>query len=276
LTRAGIAVLRVDDRGTGESGPSHESDTTETFVTDVLAGVEFLKTRAEVDPKKIGLIGHSEGGLIAPMAAAKSGDVAFVVMLAAPGVTGREILVLQNELILRSMGVPEKKLTQLVEAQKAVVNALTTGKSEADLDSAITDLVRAQSSDMPGMPALTDEEMGNMVQSARRQLTSPWMRFFLQFDPAIALRDVRVPVLALNGSKDLQVDADQNLPVIERTLKAAGNADVTVKKLDGLNHLFQKAQTGSLQEYGVIEETFNEDAMKLIADWINQRFAVKP
>jgi dipeptidyl aminopeptidase/acylaminoacyl peptidase len=255
LTRKGIAVLRVDDRGVGGSTGDMRNATTADFAGDALAGVEFLKKHPRVDPKRIGLAGHSEGGVIAPMVAAKSRDVAFIVLMAGTGVTGEQVLYTQSDLIIRAMGAPEEavgKNRKLQETMFAIV------KSETD-------------------PKVTAEKLtaavgtGAAAQGQAQMASTPWFRYFLTFDPATALREVKCPVLAINGELDLQVSPTQNLPAIEKALKAGGNKDYTVKVLPKLNHLFQTATTGSVTEYGTIEETMSPVALEAISGWILRR-----
>ncbi len=270
LSRNGIAVLRFDDRGVSKSTGNFAAATSADFVTDALAAVEYLKTRNEVDPKKIGIIGHSEGGMIAPMAASNSDDVAFIVLLAGPGMKGSDLLALQTELILKANGTPPDKVEESVKTNKAAYQIVVEQPDSALAFKELEKLFEDQ------IANLTDEEKnkpeysrGNFEQSVRT-LLSPWFRFFLKFDPAEYLENVRVPVLALNGEKDLQVPPKENLSGIEEALKIAGNKNFKTVELPGLNHLFQNSKTGSPNEYGEIEETFSPNALKIIGDWIRE------
>jgi len=269
LTRRGIAVLRLDDRGIGGSTGNFSLATSEDFAGDVLAGVEYLKSRKEIDPKQIGLIGHSEGGMIAPMAATRSQDVAFIVMMAGQGLTGEELLHLQQDRIFRANGVSNETISKnrvLMEGTYSIV------KLEKD------DFVAEEK-----LRKIWDEELAKMSEKEKevllyssvdaeiRQVISPWYRYFLTYDPGPTLAKVKVPVLAITGEKDLQVPPKENLKVIEDALKSGGNEHYTIKELPGLNHFFQTAQTGSLVEYGTIEETMSPVAMNLIGDWILQQ-----
>jgi fermentation-respiration switch protein FrsA (DUF1100 family) len=259
LTRRGIAVLRVDDRGVGESEGNIAVATIEDFVTDALAGVAFLRTRPEVSSAAIGLVGHSEGASVAPLAANRSDDVAFVVLLAGMGITGRELLELQLIVINRASGVPESIIDQRSALQVQLLDISTTA---AD-DSTMAEQARA---------ALAEAGVtGAQAEAQIRALRSPWMEFFLTYDPLPALRELRVPALVLNGSKDTQVPPAENLGPAEQALREGGNPDFTVRELEGLNHLFQTADTGSPSEYATIEETMSPAAMELIADWIADR-----
>ncbi|MCX9082559.1 MAG: alpha/beta fold hydrolase [Candidatus Methanoperedens sp.] len=243
LTRRGIAVLRVDDRGIGGSTGNFSLATSEDFADDVLAGVEYLKSRKDIDHNQIGLIGHSEGGLIAPMAATRSQDVAFIVMMAGPGLIGEELLLLQHDRILKAEGVSNDTISKNRVLMERIFSIV---KMEKDDFSAQDDL--------------------NL-----KQYLSPWYRFFLTYDPVPTLTKVRVPVLAIIGEKDLQVPPKENLKGIEEALIAGGNEHYTVKELPGLNHLFQTARTGSPAEYGTIEETISSVALDVIGEWIMQQ-----
>jgi uncharacterized protein len=248
LTRKGIAVLRVDDRGMGGSTGEVKTATTEDFGGDVLAGVEFLKSRGkEIDIHKIGLIGHSEGGVIAPMVALRSHDVAFIVMMAGTGVPGDEILMAQIEAISKVAGVPAATIAKNLDAERQILDIV---KQESD-------------------PKVREARLRLTPATAQLQaVMSPWFRFFIMYDPAPALQKITCPVLALNGELDLQVPASLNLPAIEKALKAGGNRDYEVVKLPKLNHLFQTSQTGSIEEYGKIEETIAPVALETMSAWI--------
>jgi pimeloyl-ACP methyl ester carboxylesterase len=268
LTRQGFAVLRVDDRGIGGSTGSVANSTSENFAQDVLAGIAFLKGRPEINPKQIGLIGHSEGGLVAPLVAAQSKDVAFIVLLAGPGLPGEEILYLQGALIIKASGGDAAALARQRATQEMMFKAL---KQESD-NTAAEKLMRAEFAKQ--LATLSEAERKQAEQALEgqiKQVTSPWFRYFLTYDPRTALRQVKCPVLALNGEKDLQVPPDENLKEIAAALKAAGNTDVTTTKLPGLNHLLQTAQTGAPSEYAKIEETIAPAALKAIGDWLQQR-----
>jgi pimeloyl-ACP methyl ester carboxylesterase len=266
LTRAGIAVLRVDDRGVGGSTGSNSESTTMDFATDVQAGLEFLAGRDEIDPTKIGLIGHSEGGVVAPMAAAGSEKVAFVVMMAGTGVTGREVLAHQNRLIARAGGASEEAIDGIVaELDKTIDLVIAEADSQAVAEQ-VGALLVAQGA------SLTGEEREAAITTTVEQLTSPWFRAFFSLDPRVALRRLKTPVLVINGSKDLQVDPEQNIPEIRKALEESGNDDVTIDVLEGLNHLFQEAETGAPGEYFAIEETINPVALERISEWIRVRF----
>jgi len=265
LTRQGIAVLRVDDRGVGGSTGSTPNSTTENFAADVMAGIEFLKTRKEIDPKQIGLIGHSEGGLIAPMVASQNGDVAFIVMMAGTGLTGEEILYLQGAMIMKANGASADQLAKQRATQESMFKILKEEKDPAAAEKRLREELSK---------SLTEEEKKKSEQAIAvqiKQSNTPWFRYFLTLDPRLALRKVKCPVLALNGENDLQVPANENLREIEAALKAGGNKDVTIARLPKLNHLFQTSETGSPNEYIKIEETIAPVALRTIGDWILKR-----
>jgi uncharacterized protein len=270
LTRRGIAVLRVDDRGVGGSTGDVANSTSEDFATDALAGVEYLKSRKEIDPHKIGLIGHSEGGIIAPMVAVRSPDVAFIVLLAGTGLPGEQISMLQLKALLKLAGLPEP-LVEKTRAFQEKLYAIVEHENQAD---ARRDKIKKLFKEY--LASMTEEEKKKSGVSAEAGdlssslVGSPWFRFYLAHDPRITLRKVRCPVLAVIGEKDIQVPAKENLPEIEKALKEGGNRDFTVKELPHLNHLFQTCQTGNVDEYVRIEETFSPSALEVVGDWIDQ------
>ena len=273
LTRKGIAVLRVDDRGVGGSSGRISTSTSEDFAGDVLAGVEFLKARKEIDPRKIGLVGHSEGGLIAPMVAARSKDVAFIVMMAGPGLIGEEILFLQSALISRAGGADDAALAR----GRAMLDILFRALREEKDDELVKKRIKQE---YGSYVEKLDEQQRKLVEAEARNveaqlnsMVNPWFRYFLTYDPKPALEKVKVPVLAVNGEKDLQVPPDENLKAIELALKAGGNKDHTIVKLPSLNHLFQTSQTGSPAEYMKIEETMSPAALDTISSWILKKTA---
>lgn len=269
LTRQGIAVLRVDDRGIGKSTGSVPNSTSEQFATDVLAGVELLKSRKEIDPKRIGLIGHSEGGLIAPIVAARSAEIAFIVLMAGTGLTGEEILYLQGELIARANGGGDPEVAKQRAMQELMFKTMREEKDNAAAEKRMLAEFARRRAAAP--EAEKDEYNEQIFQAQVKQILTPWFRYFLSYDPRPTLKKVKCPVLALNGEKDLQVPPNENLREIEAALKAGGNRDVTIAKLPNLNHLFQTCKTGSPNEYVQIEETLSPVALKMIGDWIRKK-----
>lgn len=255
LTRHGIAVLRADDRGTGKSTGVFANATTEDFATDVEAGAAYLKTRPEVNRQKIGLIGHSEGAVIAPMVAIRNRDVAYIVMMAGTGVPGDQVIVAQGEAIQIANGTMPEDAAKDAARQKEMLALVESEKDQAVLEKELREKMKG---DVP------EAQIGMQIS----QITSPWFRYFLTYDPAIALRKLTCPVLVLSGALDKQVLPEQNLPVIRKALKEAGNKHFEIDELPGLNHLFQTANTGSPTEYAQIEETMSPVALEKISSWI--------
>ena len=275
LTRRGIAVLRVDDRGVGGTDGKPYEATIEDHVGDALAGVAYLKTRPDIDHGKMGLIGYSEGGLIAPAAAAKSSDVAFIVLLASPGVIGEQVIYSQASSIANAAGVPDE-LTALIQVlQKNLFAMLKQNPDSAQAAEAIARMFVELKSQLTREERQALEATEGIAETESRISLTPWFRHFLTYDPKPVLEKVSCPVLAICGEKDLQVDPKVNLPPIAAALKAAGNRDFTIKELPGLNHLFQASQTGALGEYQEIEETINPAALKMVSEWVVKRAAKK-
>jgi hypothetical protein len=270
LTRRGIAVLRVDDRGVGGSTGNTMLSTIDDLAGDVQAGIRFLKSRKEIDPRSIGLIGHSEGGMIAPLVASQSDDVAFIVMMAGTGLPGGQILQLQTALIMKAAGTPDELVGKVDTLYARICDAIRVEQDSAALAG---ELRLVFQSFQKGLTESERQQLGMtgaMADEQVRTLTMPWFRHFIVYDPRPALQKVTCPVLVINGERDLQVPPRQNLPEIEKALHTAGNSHVTVKEMPGLNHMFQKASTGSPSEYGTIEETISPDVLALIDDWIEQ------
>ena len=273
LTRRGIAVLRFDDRGVGKSTGDFAAATSVDFTSDVLAGVAYLRTREDVDPDRIGLAGHSEGGLIAPMAAVASDDVAYIVLMAGPGVNGERILYAQGERIARAAGMSEARIVATRKLQTELFAILKANEDPASSAPAMEALVRAHlekaTPEERAQAGITDSaSFERAVATEVRQVNSPWFRYFLVHEPAEFLERVTVPVLAVGGEKDLQVPSEENLGEIEAALKRGGNTRHEVHMLPDHNHLFQHAETGAPSEYATIDETWSVESMEIIADWI--------
>ena len=273
LTRRGIAVLRYDDRGVGESTGDFAAATSEDFASDALAGVAYLKAREDIDPGRIGLAGHSEGGLIAPMAAVRSPDVGYIVLMAGPGVNGARIFETQVELRARANGASEEAIAEVRERGNAVHEIL---KSEVDPErsrQAIEAIIRRRFENASAQERLLysitgDTTLAKVVSEQVREINTPWHRYFLNYEPAGTLERVTVPVLAINGTRDLLVPHEENLGEIEAALQRGGNPRYEIHALPDINHWFQHAETGTNFEAQTIEETFAVEAMELIADWI--------
>lgn len=268
LTRRGIAVLRVDDRGVGGSTGNFEVSTDIDFASDAYAGVEYLKSRNEINPAEIGLIGHSEGGIIAPMVALKTKDVAFIVLMAAPGMPGDQLLYKQSALIAQAAGATDEEIQESLKLNKILYNIVKTTK---DSSQAVEKLHNAFIDYYNGLSEKNKKQIGDperIIAIQSKVLLSPWFKFFISYNPVPALEKLKCPVLAIDGSKDLQVPPKEDLDAIKAALKKGMNKNFEVKELPGLNHLFQTAKTGSPAEYGKIEETISPVALKTIGDWI--------
>ena len=270
LTRRGVAVLRVDDRGVGGSSGSTSSSTSEDFAGDVEAGIALLKSRGDIDSRKIGLMGHSEGGIIAPIVAARSHDVAFIVLLAGTGLPGDEIVLLQARLIGKAMGASDKDLDKQQDMQERFFKIMKTETDPKKTGVALRDELKKQLGELSPEDRKKAGDIETQVENELKKVESPWFRFFLSFDPRPTLAKVQCPVLALNGEKDLQVPPKENLEEIAKAIKKGGNTRVTTKQLPGLNHLFQTCKTGAVSEYAEIEETIAPAALKVIGDWITE------
>jgi pimeloyl-ACP methyl ester carboxylesterase len=268
LTRNGIAVLRYDDRGVGASGGDFKSATSFDFAEDANAAFEFLRTQEKINPEKVGLMGHSEGGMIAPIVASKNSKVDFIVLLAGPGVSGRRILLSQAELIAKADSMPEQEIKDNIAVSSKIYDLI---EKEKDLKK-LAPLVREELKKLAA--AMTDEERreANLsdagINSMVISVCSPWFANFVKFDPQVYLKKVSCPVLALNGEKDLQVPCSENLNAIETALRNGKCRDYTVKALPGLNHLFQNCTTCRIGEYAQISETFSPQALQIVRDWI--------
>ena len=260
LTKNGIAVLRFDDRGTAESTGDFKNSTTYDFATDVEYAIKYLQTRKEINNKHIGLIGHSEGGVIAPIVASKNKEVDFIVLMAGSALRGDKLLLLQKYKIEIQMGISK----QIVEANQQVFAGaydiiLNTNLGKTSVSDSLSNyFVSTYGSALPE----------NQKTALVNQLSSPWMIDFIRLDPAVYLEKVRCPILAINGSKDLQVPSKENLQIIENIKKNSKNAKIEIRELENLNHLFQECKTGAISEYRTIEQTISPLALEVISNWI--------
>lgn len=259
FSRAGVAVLRVDDPGAGKSeNPYAKNGTSADFVTDVAAAVAYLRTRPDIDPARVGLLGHSEGGLIAPLVAAEGSSITFIALLAGPGVSGRQVLEAQFKAIALASGQPEEEVTKNAAIQSKILNILV---SDAGTDDAIKQINEALT-----QAGITDESERQQWLSGG--ITSNWMRWFLRYDPRPTLAKLKQPILIANGELDTQVLPTQNVPEIEKALISAGNTHTTTIVAPKLNHLFQPATTGSPNEYATIETTVDPAFLEQLTAWI--------
>jgi pimeloyl-ACP methyl ester carboxylesterase len=272
LTRNGVVVLRYDDRGVGSSGGTSAGSTSAVIATDARAAIEYLFQRGEVDPTKVGVIGHSEGGMIGMMLASEYEDIAFLITLAGPGVEGKKILLDQSEYISRLSGLQEP----VIEDNRIVMNRVydLMGSNETyegwagEVERFIGDYYRRK-----GMDQFSEEDIeqiSNRVLSSIPEPAYAWMRYFVLFDPADYLGNIRSPVLALNGEKDCQVLAEENTSAIREGVLASGNKNVSARIIPDLNHLFQPCETGLPTEYGEIEITFDQPTLESMAKWIGE------
>ncbi|MFI3286377.1 MAG: alpha/beta fold hydrolase [Rikenellaceae bacterium] len=266
LSRNGVAVLRFDDRGVGKSSKGEVGATTDDLAHDAEAGVEYLRSRGEFS--SVGVIGHSEGGLIAFLLAGDSRYITpdFIISMAGCGIVGADVLAYQTNYALSQIDIPQSERENAANTNRAIYDAILNSE---ELNAEVVAKVRkiAESS-MPTTidPQTAEKEIARVVQTA----TAPWMYNFIKFNPAPIIEKIKCPVLALNGSLDRQVEASSNLLAIETALKRAGNKQYKIAELKGLNHLFQKAESGDVAEYGEIEETVNVTALEMLSEWINK------
>jgi hypothetical protein len=259
LNRKGIAVLRYDKRGVGGSSGDYDSATTADFTSDAQAAVAWLKTQPQIDANRIGVLGHSEGGIIAPAVAAADKSVAFVVMIAGPCIRGDRLFVMQSAMTAKAYGAPDDYIARRVVFDQELYRAIVSASSEsAALD-------RAKALVAQGVADKIVDQ--NEAETLPQDDTRPWERYFLAYDPAPTLARLSIPVLALNGSLDVQVPAKENLAAAREALK--NNSNATVIELSGMNHLLQDAKTVAPSEYNNIEETVSPTALKIITDWLS-------
>jgi uncharacterized protein len=267
LTRRGVAVLRYDKRGIGQSTGSAEMATTMDLAGDAQYAIAYLKTRKDIDPARIGLIGHSEGAMIAPTIAASSPDLPWVVLLAAPATKGEDTLLNQSDLIARAGGLSDAQVLSSLNFDKQAYDLVLTEQDSNVVGQKLKALVKESGLDAALPPAALDAQL--------HMMTSPWFRYFLAYDPLPELKKTKCPVLAIYGAKDLQVPPKINLPMVQKAFADGGNSQAEVKQLPDLNHLFQHAYTGSPTEYAAIDETFSPDALQMIGEWVKARTKTK-
>jgi pimeloyl-ACP methyl ester carboxylesterase len=265
LTKQGIGVLRFDDRGHGKSTGDFGAATTADFAKDVLSAVSYLKTRKDVDVKKIGLIGHSEGGIIAPLAANQTKDVSFIVLLASTGISGTELSVMQSKTL---RGFPVKDEVEYEKNTRKAIAIVTSDRSNDEIKKEI----RAHYDGFL-RPILTslgapEKNIKAFIDNQVKVSTKPWNRYFLSYNPADEFEKLQIPVLSLNGNKDTQVDAKVNQTGIKNALIKGNNNEFKIVELEGLNHFFQECETGKMNEYRKIEQTFSPKALKVVSDWV--------
>jgi dienelactone hydrolase len=267
LTRQGIGVLRYDDRGVYESTGDFSSTNSAGFSNDVESAVEYLKSRKEINIKQIGLIGHSEGGLIAPMVAARSEDIAYIILMAGTGIPGDELLITREELMLKTAKWDEKEIKAYSKKRKEIFDAIIKINDIEKLNKKLVTIYNNRfEKDPENIPVgLTKEQF---INSKAKVWANVWMSYFIKYDPAENLKKVTCPVLAINGEKDVQVPSKKNLEAIKKHLESNGNKNVTIREFSSMNHLFQECKTGSPNEYSKIEQTFSPIALEEISSWI--------
>lgn len=269
LTRAGIAVLRYDDRGVGLSSGSHTKATSVDFATDATAMYNYAKTLNKIDKNKIGIIGHSEGGMIAPLLASENEDLGYIISLAGPAVPIADLMTNQNVQVMEQMGMSKKGLEITNTSLPMIYSIVNQDKEPKEL---FDTLVQSVHGFYDALPEEDQKLLAPNKASYYMQLSqaffSPWFRYFLAYDPTDSWQKTKCPVLAINGSEDIQVDAKMNTNAIISNLAIAGNMNAKVKILPGLNHLFQPCNKCNLAEYATIEKTFDEGALELMKAFI--------
>jgi dienelactone hydrolase len=276
LTQQGIAVLRVDDRGKGKSTGNFAQSSSADFATDVMAGIDYLKSRKDIDTKHIGLIGHSEGGIIAPYVAAMRKDVNFIVSLAGPAIGGKATNDFQNILPLKNAGIEQVYIDSFLVLHHNLVNASITIKEDSLFKTAIKEIYnnwKNNQSDKTKQILIRgkDEQVIKSFQQSYAAFRNSWWRFFLTYEPTKDIQKLSCAVLVLNGEKDEQVESKPNLTAFETALKKSKTKHYKIIEVLGVNHLFQHCkQCGSVQEYIALEETFDIEALTTISNWINE------
>ncbi|MDD4083569.1 MAG: alpha/beta fold hydrolase [Sphaerochaetaceae bacterium] len=260
LSNAGYIVLRFDDRGYGKSQGDGEVATTMDFASDVSAGVDFLLTKNFVNKKKIGLIGHSEGGIIAPIVATQRKDIDFIILLAGPGVDGKTLILDQSKVMLEKSNAPKDYIEKALKINENIYDTVLDDSLSEDEKKAI---IQATLSDF-GMEQ-------NAIDANIDASLSPWYHMFLGLDPSVYLKQIKIPVLSLNGTLDTQVTASLNQEGIEKALNQAGNKYYEIMKLEGYNHLFQKANTGLVTEYATLGKAMDDEVCKIIINFIQKQ-----
>lgn len=272
LSRNGIAVLRVDDRGIGQTTGDVANATSADFAKDVLVGVEFLKKHKGIDLKQIGLVGHSEGGIIAPIAANQSKDIAFIVSLAGMGISGMELWNYQAKLGYVKAGFTEEELGRMDGLFKMMYDLSNKYPDMNDIKRVFQPEFEAWRAKQPEAFLLKSGLKGpnadRLINSLSNRFYLPWMRYLVHYDPEVVLSKIKMPVLAINGEKDVQVLSKPNLDGFRKYLTQAGNKQFKTISFPGLNHLFQHATTGEVGEYGTIEETISPEVLQVITAWI--------
>jgi len=276
LTKKGFIVLRVDDRGMGKTTGALDNATTADFAEDAAASLDYLETRPETDLKKLGLLGHSEGGMIAPMLATQRKEISFIVLLAGPGEKIIRLMEEQNAAVLASRGMKQEPIKAYLNLYRTIIPAIVNAPDIAGAEkNARAVFLPWKDSTNKGYALVTtgaynDSTANRFIKAFVGSIYTPWFRYFIRFDPQPYLSRLHCRVLALNGGKDIQVIAKTNLPAIESALKKSKSNGFEVHELPGLNHLFQACSTCSVMEYAQLEETFSPAALTIIGDWLRK------
>lgn len=271
LTRNGIAVLRYDDRGVGKSTGTFSNATTTDFANDANAAVAFLKANTRINPKKIGIIGHSEGGSITVIDAVRNKDVAFIVSLAGPTLQGDDILMRQTELLARAAKADEKDIAESARISRSIYDIVLSEKDAAKMHADITALLQAEASKQSQTTNMPKDEVDKALEKQVVQITSPWIINFIRYNPQGDLAKLKKPMLYLVGEKDYQVPAEPNVATLKAIIEKGKKKNITINVIPGANHLFQQCKECTTAEYGKLEETFSTEALQLMAEWIKKR-----
>lgn len=275
LTRKGIAVLRYDSRGVGGSGGAVYQFTLQDVAEDALSAIRYLKTRNDIIPVQIGLCGQSQGAVVAPLAASRSEDVAFIICLAGFGITGEEAHIAQMTAIAKTDEASEQEIEELVENMKQIINLIREEAIEAKIKPLIKTMLKnhcvSMSQESKKETKEDDKTADAQIDCVLSMYISPWFRFFIDYDPKPALEQVQCPALFLFGELDTQVPAEKNRMAIWEVMKKSGNNDYTLKTIPKANHMFQSAKTGSPSEYISLEKEFVPDLLEFMSDWLLKR-----
>jgi pimeloyl-ACP methyl ester carboxylesterase len=274
LTKKGFAVLRVDDRGAGKSTGDFSKSTTADFSLDVEEHIHYVKSLAMIDTTKIGLLGHSEGGLIAPMVAARNKSVAFMVLMAGPGIEIAELMAIQNEMVLKSAGISQQAIDAYIPLYKQLMKTIIAMDNKEEAISSSKSIVKTwfDKTDKTFVQSTTnistEADIDKFATTMAETLLTPWWKFFAAYNPQPTLQKVKCPVLAMNGSADIQVPAAVSIKGIDSALKKGGNKHFVTKQFEGLNHLFQKCIKCTVPEYGELETTIEGEVLETIGNWL--------